>query len=517
MKKLIIIPLLLLSLVFPGCAEKNQEPEKQQEIILKTVEIFIPNEEKPNLSLNKNGVSSAATTVYLTPEITGKISRVNVKIGQKVKKGDSLITLGDSLATDIIDLQKKTAKKTKNLTDFSQNATNQAADQLVDSANLGIKTAYLSYQNSLEILENSKKIFQKQYQNTQIDLEKAQHAFDIAKNNYHDTDDLVDELEDDLDDLEDQISDLESRNDPALIGQIGQLKQAANQLEISIETTATQAQNAKIALEIAAKSQEQAENGLELLKANYKLQIQQLNSASDIAQTQYKSAINQLEAALAQAALQKIGAENQTVQANSALESFDLNQNYQTIISPIDGKITELKAQEGNLVSPGTILAKIEDDFTITVKTSLNSNEATLISLKDRVKVSGDFGQQEGRIISISPVLNEITKKHDVEIELMQNSAITPGSFVKINFLPENIAHIFVPLNSIFPKEDKKYVRIVNDQQKVENKQIEIGEIINDFVEITAGLKGNEKVIKNGPIFLEEGEKVKTKNLKITR
>lgn len=103
-----------------------------------------------------------------------------------------------------------------------------------------------------------------------------------------------------------------------------------------------------------------------------------------------------------------------------------------------------------------------------------------------------------------------MTKKIDVEIET--SADIIPGSFVKISFSPSTKKTIFVPLNSINLKPEGKCVNIVNNDFVVEYKEVQTGQIIGDYIEITDGLKGNEKIIKAVTIYVEEGEKVALAN-----
>jgi RND family efflux transporter MFP subunit len=227
---------------------------------------------------------------------------------------------------------------------------------------------------------------------------------------------------------------------------------------------------------------------------------------------QYEVVLNQLQSTIIATKLQKLGVDSQILQADSALEMAKLNKKYQNLSSPINGVVTSVSAEEGNLVGPGQILAKVENLNKLAIKTSVNEEEAALISVGDDVKVKTDSKTLSGEIISISPALNELSKKIHVEIKITKDSDLTPGSFVKIAFSPQPKNTIFIPLNSISLSTGEKTVKTINENLIVVCKTIETGQIIGDYIEITSGLNGNEKIVKSITTFIEDGEKVALKD-----
>ncbi len=462
MKKIATILLLTLALTFQGCSTTEEPKVDRVEVSsTKEVEVFDLSKDQTPLSFTKNGVADSDRIVYLSPQISGRVTDIKVKVGDRVRKGATLVTLGNSLSTDISDIQNQTAEQSLNIASQSQAYTYDLSFQAVQSAQTGLELAEESYQNAVLNKKNAEDIYDIQIDNAEDDLDDAEDARDDAE-------DYLDDLEDDPDATADEISAAED------------------------------------ALDRAEDAVDAAETALDLLETNYDSQIDQLNFAISSYGKQYELAQTQLESAYQSASLQQLGADSQLIQAASGAKISRITSNQKNLTAPIDGVITEITAKEDSLVNPGQTLVKIENAGNLTVKTSLNEYEATLIHTGDTVKIDTSIG----RVSSISPSLNSVTKKIDVEISIDRPGLIIPGSFVKIEFTTEPENRIFIPLNSIHVNDTGDFVKVIEDD-KVTTKKITIGEIIGDYVEIKTGLNGTEKIIRTATNLVEDGDLVK--------
>ena len=162
------------------------------------------------------------------------------------------------------------------------------------------------------------------------------------------------------------------------------------------------------------------------------------------------------------------------------------------------------------MIAPGQILMKIEDPTKMIIKTSLNEKEVNSVSVGDNVTIESNDKSVQGKISSISPTLNEITKKVDVEIEILRtDNKLTAESLVDIHFFPKANGSIFIPLNSLLQEDEQNFVRIVTGKNRIQKLPVTIGEIVGTYVKIKSGLQGIEQIVKAGTNFYEENEKVK--------
>jgi len=118
------LAILAIILIASGCSrEENPEKVLREQTVLKEVEIFDLSQDQVKISFTRSGIIKAGQEAYISPQIPGKIIEIRVKLGQKVRQNDPLIILGDSLSTDLIDLQHQSAKEGQNLAQQNQSLT----------------------------------------------------------------------------------------------------------------------------------------------------------------------------------------------------------------------------------------------------------------------------------------------------------------------------------------------------------------------------------------------------------
>ncbi|MDD3862019.1 MAG: efflux RND transporter periplasmic adaptor subunit [Candidatus Gracilibacteria bacterium] len=475
-------------------------------IIQPTAEIEILDLSKENLSiiLTKSAIATAKDSAYVMPQTNGKVSSMRVSNGSSVNKGTILMTLGDSLSTDISQIQYETALKTLDLSRTSQFITGDSSVRTIEISALGVKTAYESYQNAINSRYNAENIYDEQYSGAKITRNSTKNT----KNT----------LEDTLSKLEKTISSLETQKATILetLDQLTQNDPPYSDLSAAmkeINSLLAEAKTQKSTLESNIKSikdgLKQADNGLDILEVSFEAQKTQLEFAIFAAEKQYEIAIKQFEISTNAAELQNIGLQTQILQLDSAAKMAELSNNQKNITSPIKGIITELSATKNNFVSLGQPVAKVEDPETLLIKTAVNSKEIEFLTLNQSVDITYGSKKISGKITSINPSINDYTKKINIEITANNTGNIPLGSLVKIE-IPITTNQIFIPLNSLYNNNEGQFVKIINDD-KVEFVKVEIGEIIGTYIEITSGLKGSEQLVSSPNSTLEENEIVTIK------
>lgn len=484
MRKFIIF-LILIALIGAGYYYRNdlkeffQKPEPETEKILrkapeKEVEVFKIGEEITQLSFKKSGLSSSSISSILTAQISGKITDLKVKSGDLVNKNDLILKLGESYSTDLADIQLDTAEESYGIARSQEKLTKSGGQNSLIAAQIGLQIAAENYENSLISLENNEEIFDSQLE-----------SLEIAENN---AENVLENLEEAQEELEDKI---DKTTDP----------QQKAQFEAELEKLETQIDSSEFNIEMAESAIEQAED-------NQKAQITQMEHGINNAFLQYKSAINQFQSAQTASGIQYLGSLSQLIQANSAVKSAALAQDQRDVRAPISGIITSVEVTEGNFVAPGQILLKIEDFETISVKVDLNLKEVYLLNIGDEVLINGEI---KGSLVSLSPTIEEKTQKIEVEIAVTDSSSLKPGALTKVEFFPSIKGKIFIPLNSLYIDEEKKFVKAIDKENKIKHKEVIVGKILNNYIEIIAGIKEGEKILKS-QIDVEENETVKITN-----
>lgn len=458
----------------------------------KKVEVFTLGIDKPEINFNKSGISSSSVKAYILPQINGRITSINVKVGDEVSKNQTLITLGDSLSTDIANLQYNSAGTGLNISEQSNELTGYSADETYFLAQISADTAEKAYENTLQNREDSADLLDLQLDNAEENLENAKDAYRKSRNAYTN-------LQNQINELEDEYARLAQTMSPE--------SETLKTLQTNISEAKAQAAVVKNTRDTTKNGVEQAEIALDQLEETKDTQLNQLDFAVESAFNQYQASLIQNEAAFVGGNQQMLAGESQLLQADTQYQSAVLNIDQQSVKSPIKGVVTSISAEEGNLVSPGQILAKIENSDTLTIKTSLNEEELGFVNIGEKVRINTPDGPS-AEIVSISPILDDITRKTEVEIEVEKDQSLLPGSFVKIFFPIDTDHKIFIPLNAVFIEDNKKIVKIVDENNRILFKEVVLGDIIDEYAEILKGLDGNEIIVNSQEILLENRDPV---------
>ena len=142
-----------------GAAETGKKPARPTTALAGTRNI--------NFAISAAGEITPAEQVSVRPEVSGRIEKLSVDIGDKLKKGELLFALDDT------DLQTEKAQRQIEI---------EGAKLQVTGARLAMEKTTLTYNRNKDLFEH-KLVSQEVFDNTANELEVAKNAYEISKNN----------------------------------------------------------------------------------------------------------------------------------------------------------------------------------------------------------------------------------------------------------------------------------------------------------------------------------------------
>lgn len=210
-------------------------------------------------------------------------------------------------------------------------------------------------------------------------------------------------------------------------------------------------------------------------------------------------------------------AQAQLATAEAALVTARKNLAYTEVTSPSDGVIGSIPSREGSLASPSMAqpLTTVSDNnevyayFALNEKDLLNltNNGATTlaesIALMPEVELQladGSIYPYKGRIATVSGVIDNATGTSTVRALFPnRNGMLRSGSTGKVLIPGAQDSVIVVPQKATYEIQDKKFVFVVNDSNKIVATPITVSPINNGKVYIvTSGLTGGEVIPVEG-------------------
>lgn len=166
--------------------------------------------------------------------------------------------------------------------------------------------------------------------------------------------------------------------------------------------------------------------------------------------------------------------------------------------APSDGMVRERRAAVGEYLAAGAPVATLVRVHPLRLVLPVPEREAAGVRLGQavRVTVEGDAAVHAGRIVRLSPSIQEQSRSLTVEAEVPnERAAIRPGAFARAEIVAEaDRTAIVVPASAIVTFAGIEKVLSVKDGKAVE-RRIVTGRRLGDRVEVTSGLRAGEPVV----------------------
>jgi len=248
-------------------------------------------------------------------------------------------------------------------------------------------------------------------------------------------------------------------------------------------------------------------------KAISKQQYEQAKNQYEIADVQYQSAQESYELVIEGAAEEDIkSVEAQVRQTKAALDMAKYQLKNTQVTAPISGKVTSITVSTGEMVSPSIPLLSIIDVSRIFVKVGISEKDISKIKEGQKVNLEIDAFLEEkfqGEVVSKGVAVDQISKTLEVKIEILQPEVDIPvGVFARGDILVKtNQDALIIPSSALTRKKDGIYVYVI-EEGIARQKEVVLGIIQDERVEILDGLSEEEEIVVLGNQELEDGLKV---------
>jgi RND family efflux transporter MFP subunit len=217
-------------------------------------------------------------------------------------------------------------------------------------------------------------------------------------------------------------------------------------------------------------------------------------------------------------------------QARASTRLAQLDYEYAQVRAPFDGMVTARQVSIGQYVGSTanpTVLATIVQRVPIYVNFTVNEQEVLRvraeiarrgITPEDLRKVPVEVGLQnesgyphQGTLDYTSPTLNQSTGTLAVRAALANaDQVLIPGYFVRVRIpLGQPKSELLVPNVALGSDQGGRYLLVVNKNNEVEQRKVEIGQLDDDGMRvIESGVSADDRVVVNGLLRAVPGQKV---------
>lgn len=206
--------------------------------------------------------------------------------------------------------------------------------------------------------------------------------------------------------------------------------------------------------------------------------------------------------------------------SQGALDKALLDLSYCTIRAPIDGRVSRKKVDVGNLVGAGdfTLLTTIRQWDPIYAYFSIN--ERDLLAVMKRAREEGITADNPEKILLELGLANETGFPHQGQLDFVDstvdpgtgtmllrglfpnpgpNHILVPGLFVRVRLpINERENALLVSERALGLDQGGRYLLVVDNENKVDQRYVEIGARKDGMRVITEGLKPEDSIVVKG-------------------
>jgi multidrug efflux pump subunit AcrA (membrane-fusion protein) len=483
-KRVLVILIVIIALVFFGLSNAGNEnaPDIKEEEKYPIVKVTTASALNNPNELSLVGRVRALSEVEITPDRSGRVTKVNTSLGQSVKVGQVIIELENAGERAAL-LQAEGA--------YEMARANSA------QSDVGLREAEHDLENAMQAARNTNQNSFNTINNVilgTIDLFFANPDTSIPGlriGGIGNTAFLNSERVAFQTILPDWKNSISSNRD--LNSELNNLQEVRLDVKRTLDLINTL---------IPLLNNDKSVNGYsesEIVSLRDKLtsaQTQTTNtlSAIDSAYTALKNAKESLDRAKLSASGGNTSVSDaQIKQALGILRSAQANYEKTILRSPINGTVNELDVKLGEFVSASVAVAKIANNTKSEVVTFVSDKERESISVGDEVLINGTVKAQ---IAVIAPALDSVTQKIEVRI-VSENDELTIGDTVRVTGTPKEmneVKQISLPLTAVKFDNTDAFIFVIEDSM-LARKKVEIGEVRGSFVNIISGIDAKTEFV----------------------
>jgi RND family efflux transporter MFP subunit len=265
----------------------------------------------------------------------------------------------------------------------------------------------------------------------------------------------------------------------------------------------------------------EAESAISEAKANLDLaevtfrRMQDLYAKRSISDQEFDEAtakIKSVRAGYSIALARNAQVKNRMAQAEAALRSAAVNQNYSRIVAPFSGVVSAKNVDPGVLAVPGAPLLTLEGAGNYRFEAPVEESRLSSIRLGEKSSIALDAldCKVDGRVSEVAPVVDVGSRSYMVKIDLPAIPKLRSGLFGRASFESRPQKMIAIPAAAISRNGQLESVFVV-EQGVVELRLITAGRNWGGRAEILSGLHPGDQLIYPVPAGLREGKPVEVR------
>jgi RND family efflux transporter MFP subunit len=194
-------------------------------------------------------------------------------------------------------------------------------------------------------------------------------------------------------------------------------------------------------------------------------------------------------------------------------------ESYTNVIAPIDGVITWRYADTGALIQSGTDsnsqalpIVKLAQSGLLRLRMPVPEDAVRYVKVGDTMLVRVDALERSltGKVVRFTRDVNFETRTMETEVDVENKDlSIDPGMYANTQLLLNHADNVLtIPVEALVLRDNKEVVYVLDGQNRVHERTVEVGLRGSQLAEIKSGLIEGDRVIVGGQEKYQVGDRV---------
>lgn len=208
--------------------------------------------------------------------------------------------------------------------------------------------------------------------------------------------------------------------------------------------------------------------------------------------------------------------------ARANVNGLQVLKSFARIVAPFDGLITARLTDIGALINSGSGAGQelFEVSSTTTLRVYVNVPQVYVPDISPGTKVTIAVPEHPGKtytaaVVASAQAVNNVSSATQIQIQIDNaRGELLPGGFANVNFrLPNNRPTMSVPASALIFNKAGLSVATIGLDDRVVLKPVMIMRDLGKLVELSAGLKPDDRIIENPPDGISNGDRVRINSI----
>jgi RND family efflux transporter MFP subunit len=182
------------------------------------------------------------------------------------------------------------------------------------------------------------------------------------------------------------------------------------------------------------------------------------------------------------------------------------------VVAPTSGLVLDRSVEVGQIVGPGSgALFRIAQGGLMEVQAKLAEGTLAQVHVGTPATVTpvGSNTQISGAVWQVEPIIDPVNRQGIARVAVPYQQVLRPGGFAEVSLMSGSADVPLLPQSAVLSDDKGNYVYIVGKDDRVERRNVKVGEVDDNGVTIMEGLTGQERVVASAGAFLNPGDKVR--------